>query len=168
MGTWNNSDGLRVNFGISETTTILGGERAGEYRYDGPLHVTEFTIDGVDIPLADTMVSDTVSIPNGAHISHVEIYVVTAMDSAGEAATLDVGLIDQDMTTELDYNGLIVAETEANLATTGTLKEYFNATTEAGVLVGTTLTNTGIVTVGANTELFTSGKIIVRIYWFKP
>jgi hypothetical protein len=167
MGSWTNSDGLRVNFGITEVTTSVA-DNFGEYSYDGPLHLTSFMIDGVDIPLAETILSDTVTIPNGAHIEKVEIYVITAMDSSGEAATLDVGLIDQDRTTEIDYNGLIVDETEAHMATTGTLLTFVNATTEAGALVGTTLSNTGLITVSANTELFTSGRIQVRIYWFKP
>lgn len=170
MGTWTNADGLFIKFNADEVTAVS----AGEYRYDGPYRVTE-----VEIPMtslstsANYFPSDTVTIPNGARIAKVMLYVETACTSGG-AATFDLGLIDQDRSTAFDDDGFIAALALTEIDTAGSVITFVPAdstpASEAGTgaLVGTTLTNTGLIVASANTAVFTAGRLIAQVYWYKP
>lgn len=171
MGTWSNNDGLYLKFGTDRATA----KAAGEYRYDGPERVVE-----VEIPLASLttstnyFASDTATIPNGARVSRVVLYVETAATSGG-SATLDVGLVDQDRTTAFDDDGFIAALALAEMSDVGanilfTPGSDSTPAGESGVgaLVGTTLSNTGLIVASANTAVFTAGRVVVRIYYYIP
>lgn len=170
MGTWLNNDGLYIEFGTDESTVTA----AGEYRMEGPYRITE-----VEIPLASLSTSanyfpsDTTTLPNGARIAKVMLYVETAATSGG-SATLDVGLIDQDRSTALDDDGLIAALALAEIDTAGSVITFVPADSTpaseagAGALIGTTLSNTGLFVASANTAVFTAGRVIVQVYWYKP
>lgn len=168
---WMNNDGLYIRFGSNEATA----GRAGEYNVGGPLHWVEATVNLVDLPTATELIlSDTVTIPNGSRIEKVTISVQTAATSGG-SATLDIGLIDQDRVTELDYNGFVADLALADMSDLGALIEFMNGAdstpageTTDGALVGTTLTNTGYLTASASTAVFTAGVIVVRVYFYKP
>lgn len=171
MGSWLNSDGLYIEYGPDEVTVVDGGE----YKAFGALHEVEIEIDLTDLATAtETILSDTITIPNGARIEKVVLVVETAAGSTG-SATLDIGLIDQDRTTELDYNGFVAALAVAEMSDAGAVIEFINGADSTpagesgdGALVGTTLSNTGLITAGAGTEVFNAGRLKCRIYWYNP
>lgn len=171
MGTWSNSDGLYIKFGTDEVTVTDGGE----YNTFGALHEVE-----LEIPLASLststnyFLSDTVTIPNGARIEKVVLVVETAATSGG-SATLDIGLIDQDRSTAFDDDGLVAALALAEMSDEGAVITFVNGADSTpagesgdGALVGTTLSNTGLIIASANTAVFTAGRLKCRIYWYNP
>ena len=164
--TWLNGDGLLVQFppGTGANT------RAGEFSNDGR-HWTEAIIDLTDLATVasgnEQIVGGHVTIPSGAFIEQVDVLVLT--ETAGTNANLDVGLVDQDRSTELDFNGFLAAADIFNAGTDlGLLTSYVVGSTEAGALIGTKLTNTGLITASADTADFTAGVVAVRIYWTMP
>ena len=163
--TWVNADGLLIAFGTSEATVTRGGE------YDAPgRHWSEFDIDlSVLTTSGQIILSDTSTIPNGAFIEQVDVIVSEEPTDASGTANLDLGLVDQDRSTELDFNGFLAAADAFNAGTDlGKVTSYTVGTTEAGALIGTKLTNTGLVCANADTAVFTDGVVKVRIYWFVP
>ncbi len=171
MGSWLNSDGLYIEYGPDEVTVVDGGE----LKAFGSLHEVE-----VEIPLASLststqlILSDTITIPNGARIEKVVLAVEVAATSGG-SATLDIGLVDQDRSTELDFNGLVAALALAEMSDLGAVITFVNGADSTpagesgdGALVGTTLTNTGLITANAGTAVFTAGRLKCRIYWYNP
>src|SRR3990167_5622004 len=106
--TWHNEDGLNVMFPTGSATVTRGGE----YILGDGNHVTEVFIDLTALPTAasgnEQIVDDTVTIPNGAFIEKVEVLVTKEPTTSG-APNLDLGLVDQDRETELDFNGLLAA-----------------------------------------------------------
>jgi len=168
---WHNDDGLYILYGVSEADV----NRAGSIKYLGNgRHVAEVVISLPDLPLynatadADVqIVSDTVVIPNGAFIEEVEI--VTTKETAGTNANLDLGLVDQDRVTEIDFDGFLVAGDDFNGGTDlGTVYRYVQGTTDHGALIGTKITNSGLITARADTADFTAGVIKVRIFFSVP
>lgn len=165
---WTNSDGLVTWFGTDEAVETRGGE----FEMDGGEHVTEVLVNLAALPTAasgnEQIVAENVTIPNGAFIRMVSVFVVKEPTTSG-SPNLDFGLVDQDRTTELDFNGLLAAadafETGTDL---GTYLEYVKGTTEAGALIGTRLTNTGILTCSADTADWTAGVLRLRVHWYVP
>lgn len=159
MSTWDNADGLRVKFGTSEADATpkagfmnTGGNQYNELVIDflySDLSTTSVTVIGAGCP-----------IPNGARIISATLYVDTAFDSAAEGASLDLGFIDQDLTTELDYDGLDDGILEADIDAAGDVIEC------DGVLIDTDLTNAGIVVAKAQGEAFTAGRGILTIQYY--
>jgi hypothetical protein len=169
MPTWTNADGLFVKFGPSEGTVGTTYGFAGEYSSlnDG-MHVVKVTINPMTaLTTTGTIVSDSVVIPNGARIEEVTTIAETAATSGG-AATLDIGLIDQDRTTAFDDDGLIAAAAITSHDAAGETVVYRAGVAGAGALVGTTLTNTGLIVVSYNTAAYTAGKLIVLIKYYIP
>lgn len=165
--TWSNDDGLYIFYGPSEATRTRGGE----YRIGGPQHITQVSIALASLPTVASsnkqIVADNVTIPSGAFIEKVVVFVTK--ETAGTNANLDVGLVDQDRSTEIDFNGFLAAADAFNGGTDlGTTTEYVVGTTEAGALIGTKITNTGLITANAETADFTAGVIQVRVYWSVP
>ena len=164
MGTWTNNDGLYIKFGTTEATVGT----AGELKEYGPLRVVEVEIDYTMLATAAAVMSDTVMIPNGARIERIQVVTETAWDSAGDAFVMNLGLIDQDRTTELDYNGFIAALPQASMDPAGEINEVIIGHTYVGALVGTTLSNTGLITADWDTAAPTVGKSVFRIYYYIP
>lgn len=108
-----------------------------------------------------------ISIPKNKQIEEVELFVENAFTSGG-SATLDVGLVRLDRTTELDYDGLVAALALTSIDAKGEKVVLRVGSTGAGALIGQTLTNPGLVTVRYNTAAYTAGKLKVRIRWFDP
>ena len=160
-----NADGLYMKYGTSEATVTRGGE----YNSDGR-HWTEVDIDlSVLATSGQTIVADTTVIPNGAFIESVEVIVTEEPTDGSGTANLDLGLVDQDRATELDFNGFLAAADLWNAGTDlGKITTYTVGTTEVGALVGTVLTNSGLIVANATTEVFTDGVVKVRIYWHVP
>lgn len=171
-GIWQNDDGLRLKFGTTEadrTGAYVGtyaGINAGE-------HVIEAVVDLAVVAASTTpyILSPTVSIPNGAFIKQVDITVL--VETTGSNANLDFGLIDQDCSTELDFDGLLTACDAMNAGTdvgqtTSYVRDGSGVTTDGGVLIGTTLSNTGLLTTRYDTAAFTAGRLRLRVTYFKP
>lgn len=160
---WTNADGLRVWFGTQEATLGFGGK----YRQSGPLQCVEFKVDLATVAASTSnqyILDETVYIPSGSFIEKVEVTPLT--ETEGVNANLDLGLIDQDRTTEIDFNGLLAAADAFNGGTdVGVPVEYVKGTTEAGALLGTRITNTGLVCANADTAVFTAGVLLIRIYF---
>lgn len=167
-----NADGLFQRYGTNEAQVRRGGQYAG--MSDGGSHVAEVIVDLVAVSTAaahgsgnQVIVADNLYIPNGALLEKVELTVMEV--SAGATATIDVGLVDQDRSTEIDFDGLIVAGTTGwHTAAIGTTVTYSQGSTEHGALLGTVLTNTGLLTVEIDTADFTAGVIKLRLFYSIP
>jgi len=166
---WLNGDGLYIPYGPSEVTA----NRGGEFDFDGR-HWTEVTVPLASLTTSgQTILSDNVVIPNGAFIE--EVHVLVTKETAGTNANLDLGLVDQDRSTEIDFNGFLAAADSFNSGTDlGGLTNFAiygigstnpTLTTEGGALIGTKITNTGLICANAETAVFTAGILKVRIFW---
>ena len=155
---WYNNDGLQLFYGVDKTTT----EAAGEYRTNGPLREIEVRIDLTSLATgSQTILSNTVFFPK-MRVEEVTLEVQTAATSGG-SATLDVGLISTDRSTEIDYDGFIAAEVLTAINTAGKKITYVNGTSKAGALIGTTTATVGHLVAKAGTAVFTAGVVYVRI-----
>lgn len=147
--------------------------RTGEYSIlaDGR-HMVAVTVDLSTLPTQASgnkqILDDSVTIPNGAFIEEIDVLVTK--ETAGVNANFNLGLVDQDRSTEIDFDGFLAAADAFNGGTDlGTLTQYVVGTTEAGALIGTKVTNTGLLVGYPDTGDFTAGVIVVRIYFsFHP
>lgn len=161
---WYNSDGLYVKFG----TELGDPASAGEYKTDGPLRFIEVEIPAltaIGAIATPTILDDVTVVPAGAFIEKVEVVVDTAADSAADNATLSVGLIRTDRTTELDYDGFVTAGAQATIDAIGDVVEYIQGGTAHGALIGTALGFNGLLVAGYGTAAYTAGAIRVRVFY---
>src|SRR5690348_6214450 len=94
--TWLNGDGLYVKFG----TAAAAVANAGEYRYDGPIHVAEVKIPDMTVLQTtdgSTILDDAFRIGKNWRIQAVEVITDTAATGAG--ATLNLGIVRADRST---------------------------------------------------------------------
>jgi hypothetical protein len=167
---WLNPDGLLQKFGTDRARE----ERGGEYsRLSDGQHMVSFMLDLAGLPTVasgnEQIQMDYVTIPNGAFITKVRVTVIEEPTDASGTANLDMGLVDQDRSTEIDFNGLLAAADLFNAGTDlGTIVEYDTLTTESGALMGTQITNTGLITASAETADFTDGTLKVDIEYYVP
>lgn len=165
MPIWVNSDGLVVKLGTIEATA----GRAGQYSDPlGGQHITELAVNLIDVTSATagaTILDYNTLIPKGANIQKVEVETLVAV--TGTNAVLNVGLARSDTTTEIDFDGLgtAAALTQTAMAAKGTVLTYIKGTSNAGALLGTALTNNGILVADYDTAAFTAGRVAVRVYW---
>lgn len=157
---WYNSDGLLVKFGTEEGAV----GKAGEYVTTGPLRMVEVTFALTGLGTAAAILDDHVVIPAGALIEKVTL-VNKVLATSGGSATLNVGFIRSDRTTENDYDGLIAAGALATFNTKGETVDYTVGSTAAGALLGTALTYDSYITADYDTAAFTAGTVSVRIYF---
>jgi len=162
MVDWVNSDGLGVNFGINQAAAV----NAGELEVDGDLFQIAIPIaDATAIPAtaSSVTITETITVPDNARVESVSLYVTTAFTSGG-AATLDIGLFndDGDGTFSVnDANGLVAGSAVAALVNDAKVSG-------AGAQVGTRVQGTGnrglAVSYGYGTAAFTAGAadIIIR------
>ena len=163
MSNWMNSDGLNVKFGTTEGAAGAGGEPL-EF---GGLHKVEVEINGTDIGSTAALVDRHTIVPSGARIEKVEVVAETAFTSGG-AATLDVGLVDQDESTEIDDDGLVAALALSSIDADGDVVELVQGSTGHGALVGTTLSNAGYISVHYGTAAYTAGRAVIRVFYYIP
>lgn len=165
---WFNSDNLAVYWPKDSGTVTRAGQRA----YNAGRHETFVKIDLTTIAAFDssnhTIVAETVTVPAGAFLEDVEVFVLK--ETAGVNANLDLGFVKaSDRSTEVDFNGLLAAADAFNGGTDlGTYTKFNVGTTEAGALIGTRLAYTSLITANAETANFSAGIIEVRIHWFMP
>jgi len=164
MGTWNNNDGLYIRFGVDEGAT----GRSGEYGTpEFGTRVEEAIINLTSLNTSTyTVIDDFVRIPKDHRIEKVELYTDVAATSTG-AATFTLGTIKPDRSTEDDYDGLVLATATplANINAKGEVVRLDVGSTGAGALIGGETATAGALLVArAGTEVYTAGKIRVRIY----
>lgn len=169
---WMNDDGLYVRFGTEQAADAAGGE---VNTWDE--HTVEFDITSDDAQSATaSILGETgafgVVVPDGARVKAVVVDVLTAFTSSGTigSATLVLGLKKaSDRSTELDHDGLLTsAFTGTNLDAVGEHSEVFAGDTGAGALLGTTLTENGVIVVANSTHgtnPFTAGRARVKVIY---
>lgn len=165
MGTWNNDDGLYIKYGTDEAvSTHPGGTFSDTYL---GATVTEVVITLAELTQTETILNDVVWIPANAHILWVESVALVA---AATGTAIDVGLIDQDRSTEVDYDGLLAAFPTAEMAQVGETRRFYEthtvpaSMTGTGALVGQENTNAGYISASmTDATSFTAGKIRLRI-----
>ncbi len=168
MTDWTNSDGLRVKMGRSEgiVGTALGWASELSVMADGE-HLVKITLkDMTALGTAFALVSDTVTIPNGAFITRV--VVINETIATGTNAVLNVGLYDQDRTTVYDADGLVAALPMASADALGETVTLVVGSTYAGSAIGTVLTNTSLISADYDTAAYTAGKLEIRVYYLIP
>tara|TARA_R110000803_G_scaffold117369_1_gene185917 strand:- start:217 stop:705 length:489 start_codon:yes stop_codon:yes gene_type:complete len=156
---WTNSDGLYVRFGTEKAEVAAGGSFASN---------TGSTVLEIDLVFGDFLTAASVvdynqTIPSGAFIEKIEIMTTTAC--VGSTCVVNVGLIRKDLTTELDYNGLIAALPITSFNAAGETVTVENGHAQVGALVGTATANAGIVTVDWDTAAMTAGAVTMRIFY---
>lgn len=167
MATWTNDDGLHIKYGTSEGVSTHPG---GQYRDTvGGEHVAEVVIDLTLLTQTETILNDVVLIPANAWITKVEVQCLVA---AATGTAIDVGLIDQNRSTEIDYNGFLAAFEDGDALAPGETRVFFEdhtvpaSTTGTGALVGQEVTNTGYISASiTDATAFTTGKLKVRIWY---
>lgn len=162
---WMNADGLYIKYGTEEATV----GKAGTYtEQEGGRYIVEFRIPALTaLTTGDVIQEDNVYIPKGARIEYVEVMNTTAATSGG-SATLNIGLIRSDRTTAIAATGLVSAAPLTDYDTLGETKRYSVGVTGAGSLVGTVLTNPGLISAKYATAAFTAGALTIRIAYSFP
>ena len=90
---WVNGDGLERKFGTESAERAL----IGEFRNDGPAHITEIAFTYADLPAVasnSVLIDDDFTLPAGAFIESVEIWCPVDMDCTSDDRTLNVGRVD--------------------------------------------------------------------------
>jgi len=167
MATWTNGvneDGLKVRFGLDRSANAPHGE----LETDGDLRQVVVNIaDATAIPAtaSSAVITDFVSIPSGARIESVDLYVTTQFTSAG-AATLNIGLFNDNgdgTYTVSDADGLFTSADAAIAA-----KVVDAKLVGSGLVVGTTIAGTAgrpqYVSYGYGTAAYTAGagELVIR------
>lgn len=160
---WYNADGLYVKFGTEEATP---GKVANYEGVFGPIMMAEVFIDETKLLALSATAGATVLdyntvIPKNARIE--KITVIAQKACTGTGAVLNLGLIRTDLTTELDYNGLVAALPLASVDAAGETTALVVGSTYAGALIGTTLSNNGYLVADYDTAAFTAGELRIRI-----
>lgn len=175
---WTNSDGLYIKMGKEEGISAKGGLP----RQSGDIYEFTATIDYSEALSATYAIVDGGSdvgpygivIPEGLRIKEVEVFAETAFTSSGTigSSTFSIGLKQRDRSTELDHDGLLTASFVGSaIDAAGETTVVRVGSTGAGALLGTTLSQDGVLVV-ANTahgaHPYTAGKAIVRIRGYYP
>jgi len=168
---WMNNDGLYIKYGTEEADVAKGGS----FNVDGGTHwveavVSDFTKLGATaeiIGAEDGGDPRGIMIPKGAFIEKVEL-VMTAAATSDNSPTLDIGLLKaSDRSTELDDDGLVAALAKTSIDADGDIVEFIQGGTSHGALIGTALTENGLLCVAVNLDTtgYTAGAAKVRVYY---
>lgn len=158
-GNWNNKDGLYLEFGTSKSAVDV----AGEYKTYGDLREVNIRLDLSTLTSTPAVISQNLRFPTGCRIVQVTVYSDTAV--TGTSGTLDLGFVKEDRTTELDYNGLIAAMTQATMANVGTATTLTAGVSTGGALLGVSNTSVGILTANYNTTALV-GTLDIRVFYY--
>jgi hypothetical protein len=162
MGLWTNSDGLRVKLGTTEAEVIRGGElnTAGSDRQ------IEFVVDLSSLAASSTLLNDTDNIifPTGWVTTEVVLFNETAADSAGDTATLTLGLKKAtDYSTALDADGFTAAVAQSTVDVAGETNVIRIGSSGVGSSLGVALSEPGVLAGNYGTEAFTAGRLRVTV-----
>lgn len=155
---WTNNDGLRVKFGANEATPSI----VGTYRAAGAVRgCMEINLDLTTLADAAAIINYNSKLPDGALIESIEVLATEA--ATGTNAVLDVGVIDEDLTSNGDDDALLVALAQTAYAAVGDNNTYTQGDSGHGALVGTILTKSLYLTASYDTAAFTAGQLKIRI-----
>ncbi len=169
MADWTNGDGLRVKFGAfqSESPHRVGESQEGDYS------VYTMDIDLTALDETETVLNDSVILPNDMYLAKVEI--ITLVAAAGDSE-LDIGTISRDRT-ELDYDGILKVWEEADGSTVGETVVIWAPAYEStaltgsgaiGAQIGTQLGESCYLSASnASSTAFSAGLLKVRLYGLK-
>jgi hypothetical protein len=165
MGAYLHSDGVYQKYGTTKATPAIGGE----YKSLGGLREIEITLDLTTLTETETILNDVVLVPK-MRIHEIEIIAKTG---AATGVAIDLGLIREDRSTEIDYDGLLAAFVTASMNTAGENSIIRQAVTVptglagTGALIGTTLTNPGYISASRTTATaFTAGVVVITIRYY--
>lgn len=149
-----NADGLTQAYGTAEANVEIGGKVAeGQYSK----LVIDFDFGDLN-STTEEIVSEQV-LPDNANIKTAELYVKTAF--VGASGTLDIGLIQaDDRSTAIDQDGIDVAIAVTAIDAIG------DTIACDGALIGTVITESGLVTMTNDTANFTAGAATLTIEYF--
>lgn len=157
--------GLYQKFGLEQTVSQAGGE----YKTYAELREIEIKVDLTTVTATPTVIAgtDNIFFPAGVRVEEIVIVTDTA---AATGVSIDLGLVQTNRTTEIDYNGLLAAAVIADYNAIGKRTTYTQASGTAGALVtaGTLTTPAGYLTINSTATLFTAGLITIRIKYRKP
>lgn len=146
---WHNNDGLTVRFN-QEKLNDKG--QSGMYNFGGADSTIDVTIDLTDLSTSDAIVEEGIRLPAGLLIKSAAI--ITDEVKAGGSA-IDVGLVQDDRSTEVDYNGFVTAKVVGAVGA---------EVAGGGALIGTVVTTgSTYVTAKAASTLFTAGKVRLQL-----
>jgi hypothetical protein len=165
---WIDNAGLYQKYGLEQTVTQAGGE----YKTWDAVRMIEFDLDLTTLTTtAGTIIpgTDNIHFPAGVAIEEVQVVNKTAATSGG-AATLNLGLVRYDRTTEIDFDGILVTAPIADFNAANERKSYTVGVTGAGALItaGTVGSNPGYLVASYGTAAFTAGLVTIRIMYRKP
>lgn len=150
LNTWNNDDGLNVEFGRDR----IKGAQVGKSCKGGLRQEVTCILEASRMDLTGGVIGErpNVLIPAGSYIESALLVVTEAFDS-GSTATLDLGLANADGTyTGLDEDGIDAAIAESAIDTAG--KEV----TCDGAYIGAITTKAGYPSYDIDTAVYTTGK----------
>lgn len=159
---WLNKDGLFLQFGTDKANP----ETAGDFLTYGANRQVEVLIDLTKLTSTAAIQSNTTIFPDGANL-YIESVEAVAETAAASGTSFSVGLIQMDRSTiPANYStAFINAEVTANMTPAGKKIVYYQNTTNAGGLIGSSPSATTgpyyITALAAGT--FTTGLIRVRI-----
>lgn len=160
MTAWVNSDGLVVQFGTDEAVLA----KAGEYPdVVGSSRVIEVKVTATGLAATPTLLDEYVSIPKNARIEKIELVTETAV--TGGATVLNFGLRALDRTTAIDEDGLIAALPIASFNDVGETVLLTAGVTYGGALLGTTISQAGLLYADYDTAAFTAGVFTIRVFF---
>lgn len=161
MTAWVNSDGLVVQFGTDEAVLA----KAGEYPdVVGSSRVVEVKVTATGLAATPTLLDEYVSIPKNARIEKVEVVTETAVTSGG-SAVLNFGLRALDRTTAIDEDGIVAALPIASFNAVGETVLLTAGVTYGGALLGTTISQAGLLYADYDTAAFTTGVFTIRVFF---
>lgn len=159
------STGLYRKYGTEKAVST----RTGEYPTKGGLREIECKITLSTLTETETPVSDVVFFPK-MRVQEVEVITTTA---AATGTAIDLGLIQTDRATEIDYNGFLAAFPTAAMDLAGERTIFTAASTVpasatgTGALIGTTTSNVGYITCSrTDATAFTAGELIIKIRYY--
>lgn len=165
---YKDNDGLLRKYGTEKATA----NKAGEYTTTGHLREIELKVTLSALTETETVQSDQVWVPSGARIVEVDILTETA---AATGTAIDVGLIRNDRSTEIDYDGLLAAFVTASMDAAGERSVIKRAVTiptglaGTGALIGTTTSNPGYITASrTDSTAFTAGVVYITVRYYMP
>lgn len=138
----------------------------GENRMSGDVHevVLEMTLS--ELTETETILNDTIIIPDNVRIKEVEVFTETA---AATGTAIDFGLIARDRSTEVDYNGFLAAFPTASMNAAGETQVQRQGSSQVGALVGTTITTGGYLSASrTDSTAFTAGQLKIFIRYYTP
>jgi len=166
MGNWLNNDGLYIQYGPEKAVPNTGGE----YTTTGALRQIKFKIDLTTLTELETPLSDTVFFPK-MRVHSIDVMTHTP---AATGVAIDLGLVQTNRSTQIDFDGFLAAFPTAQMDGVGehitlslTASNIPAAAIGQGALLGTTTTLPGYVTCSRTTPTaFTAGVIIVTINYY--